>query len=389
MTAAARAPTRKPADTDAGGASVFLVTGTDQALVSNQARQIIARILPEDQRSLGLEEITPKSEKAEDAVGALKECLLAVSTGSFFSSTKVVWLRDAQFLKNARVTANEAYQEWMDRLLTLIKSGLPAGHHLIITASSVDGRSALAKLIAARGMAVTHDVEERPWKIEEAARGLASQLFKQMGFQPEPGAVEAFADRVGTDTGFALQEAEKLAVYLKGQPRVPVRAVEDIVCSLRSADALTLADRMTERRTADAIRLLRRLLDQGEEPIGLLTMLESRWRQLVLLRDAAERGWLRLDYGGPNWNGTGPEAAAILDSLDPRWDPRKGHPFRVKIMLDQSRQFSARELALGLRDFARVREQLVSGGALPDVRLELLVTRLTQPVRRARKTETP
>ena len=385
MTAAARASTRKPADTDAGGAAVFLITGTDQAVVTNQARQIIARILPEDQRALGLEEITPRSEKAEDAVAALKECLLAVSTGSFFSAAKVVWLRDAQFLKSARVTANEAYQEWMERLLAQIKSGLPAGHHLIITATAVDGRSALAKLIAARGMAVTHDMEERPWKIEEAARALAAQLFKQLGFQPEPGALEAFADRVGADTGFAVQEAEKLAVYLKGQPRVPVRAVEEIVSSLRGADAFTLTDRMTERRTAESIRLIRRLLDQGEEPIGLLTMMESRWRQLMLLRDAAERGWLRLEYGGPNWNGGGPEAAAILDSLDPRWDPRKGHPFRVKIMVEQSQQFTANELARGLRDFAQVREQLVSGGAMPDVRLELLVTRLTQPVRRTRK----
>lgn len=143
------------------------------------------------------------------------------------------------------------------------------------------------------------------------------------------------------------------------------------------------------RHTAEAVRTLRRLLDQGEEPIGLLMMLESRWRQLLLLRDAVERGWLHVrDFGGADWSGAGPEAAAILDALDARWDPRKTNPFRAKIMVEQSRNFSARELARGLRDFSRVREQIVSGGALPDVRLELLVIRLARPAARTRREAT-
>ena len=391
MTAATRAPARKPAGADAGSGAVpvYLITGTDDAAVLRQASSIIEKIIPGEQRALGLEEISPKGEKTEDAVAALKECLLAASTGSFFSSAKAVWLRDAKFLKNARISENAVYKDWMGRLLGLIKSGLPPGHHLIITAPAVDGRSALAKLVAARGMTATHDVESRPWKLEEAARDLALEALKSAGLQPEGRAIETFADRVGTDSGTAAQEAEKLATYLGGITRVSARDVEDIVSSTRGSDAFALADHLSMRHTAEAVRTLRRLLDQGEEPIGLLMMLESRWRQLLLLRDAVERGWLHVrDFGGADWSGAGPEAAAILDALDARWDPRKTNPFRAKIMVEQSRNFSARELARGLRDFSRVREQIVSGGALPDVRLELLVIRLARPAARTRREAT-
>ncbi|MBP7275367.1 MAG: DNA polymerase III subunit delta [Kiritimatiellae bacterium] len=389
MTAAARAPARKPsaaADTGTGAVAVYLITGTDDAAVTRQANSIIEKILPEDQRALGLEEIVPKGDKAEDAVAALKEIMLAASTGSFFSSAKVVWLRDAKFLKNSRITEHAAYKDWLGRLLGLIKTGLPSGHHLIITATAVDGRSALAKLIAARGMTATHDVESRPWKLEEAARDTALEALKRAGLRPDARAVETFADRVGADSGTAAQEAEKLATYLAGGSGPTARDVEDIVSSTRNSDAFALADHLSMRRTAEAVHVLRRLLDQGEDPIGLLMMLESRWRQLLILRDAVERGWLQVrDYGGTDWSGAGPEATAALDALDPRWDPRKTNPYRAKIMVDQSRNFSARELARGLRDLALVREQLVSGGALPDVRLELLVIRLARPAKRTRR----
>jgi DNA polymerase III delta subunit len=365
-------------------AQVFLLSGTDAYTIREQARALIARILPEAERALGLEEIAPAGEGADAAVAALRECLLSVTTGNVFSPRKLTWLRDAAFLKDRRIGAVEEVKDWVDRLTAQIKAGIPEGHFLLITTPGVDGRSALARACAARGLAEAHDLVSEPWKQDAAAQTAAGRAFAHFGLAPGPGALECFAQRVGADPGAAMQEAEKLSVYLGGGRTATALAVEAIVSAPREADFFTLTDRIAERNLPAALSTLRRLTEQSESPIGMIAILENRWRQMALLRDAEARGWLEKRGKTAEWRDLA-DAAEVLDAIGPSWDPRRIHPFRLGAMLEQARNYSPAELARGAVEIARVRERMVSGFPLQDLLMEVLVIRLTRPAGRPRR----
>jgi DNA polymerase III subunit delta len=365
-------------------AQVFLITGTDAYTVREQARALIARLLPEAERALALEEIAPAAENADAAVAALRECLLSVTTGNVFSPRKLTWLRDAQFLKDRRIGAAAEVKDWVDKLTAQIKAGLPDGHVLLITAAGVDGRSALAKACATRGLVEAHELVSEPWKQDAAAQAAAERAFARFGLTPGPGALSCFAQRVGADPGAAMQEAEKLALYLGDTRKATVEAVETIVSSPREADLFTLTDRIVERNLPGALSTLRRLTEQAESPIGMVSILETRWRQLTLLRDAAARGWLEARGKTAEWRDPD-AAAAVFDALGAAWDPRKIHPFRLGAMLTQATNFSLAELARGAVAIARARERMVSGFPMQELLMEVLVIRLTRPAARTRR----
>lgn len=360
------------------GISVYLLSGTDEYRVSAAARRVVDGLCPPAEQVFGVEEIAGQADNADQAAALLRRCLVAIQTLGFISNGKVVWLREAAFLKNQAVMRSAAVQQWIGELTDVIKRGLPAGHRLVISCPGVDGRSAFYKACDAAGMVVGFDIPEKSYLADKHAEMRAVEAFRAAGLRADGAAMVEFVRRVGPDTRTIHQETAKLACYLGDRKDVKAADVADVVSVYRESEVWDLADRVGERDLPGALAVFRRLIRQKEEPVRLVTGLETRFRELSFIRDAAERGWIRMAGSEGVWTA---EGAPVLDALG-GWDMRKMHKFRLGRLLEQARKYEPRELVRAGRETTKVREQVVAGFGSADLLVELLLLKLLAPVRR-------
>ncbi len=359
-----------------GRASVYLIHGSDDFLVSEAARRILDVLCPAADRAFGLDEVNAEAANGADAASALRQCLVAVRTVGFSQGRKVIWFRNATFLKNAVLNKAKEVQPWLAELTALIRAGLPEGHRLLITAPGVDGRSAFVKACKEAGEVQEYSVPARAYQARDSARDFARARFRDVGLKISPSILYPFVDRTGNDTRQIMSEIEKLSLYVGDQGTVTEEAVQTLVSVSRVSEGWDLADAVALRETGKALSLLRQLLFQKVHWAILMGGLESRFRELLILRECMDRGWVRQEGSNGVWQ-EGPEIDALLDGLDRKRDPRKMHPFRAGKMMEQARAFSVRGLQIRRRLILETRERMVSGFAEPEILLEFLVLRLS------------
>ena len=86
--------------------NVQFFCGNDEYLVGLNARKMVDKFCPAAEQSLSLEIIDGSASKIDDATFAIDSCIAAFRTVGLFGGKKVVWLRDASFLKNAVIMKN-------------------------------------------------------------------------------------------------------------------------------------------------------------------------------------------------------------------------------------------------------------------------------------------
>lgn len=353
---------------------VYLVYGTDEYLVSDAARRIVAALCPEEERVFGLEEVPGEAATIEEAVRALRQCLVAVRTVGFFGGRKTVWFRNVDFLKNTVLTGSKAVQPWLAELVALIRGGLPEGHRLLVTAPEVDGRSALVRACREAGEVQEYSVATKAYQRIGAARAQAQAFFTEAGLRLEGGALDVFLDRVGADTRIVASEVEKLRLYVGARKTVTPADVRAVASPHRVSEGWDLADAVGARDPAAALALVRQLLFQRVDWVVLMGGLEGRFRDLAVFRDCLDRGWVRMSGRQAQWRAEG-EAEALLGALGAR-DPRSYHPYRAGRLVEQADRFTAPEIEGRRRLILETRERMVSGTTAPEVLLEFLVLRL-------------
>jgi DNA polymerase III subunit delta len=356
---------------------VQFICGADDYLVSAKARAVIDKLLTPDERALSLETIDGSAETVDAALEALGQCMQAVLTLGFLGCRKVVWFKDVAFLTDNRTGRSEAVKARLSELTEVIKAGLPDGTTLVVTAPAVDKRYAFFKACKSGGTITEFAVSDKAYVNEREAAQRLRDLATKAGLSMDDEARTAFLERVGTETRLMVNELEKLALYVGDRGAVTRSDIEAVTSAAREAIAWDLADAVGKRDLRRALMLLRQLLFQRQNPISLIAGLESRVRDLLVYREALEKGWLRItdDRRDPPravWGGVPPEVEAAFGEHFKR-DPRSGHPYRIGLLAGQARSFSTRELRMFLRAVTRAHEKLVSSSVPPAILLELLL----------------
>jgi DNA polymerase-3 subunit delta len=88
------------------------------------------------------------------------------------------------------------------------------------------------------------------------------------------------AELAGTEMGVLDQELAKLAVYVGDTKAITREDVDRLVGRGRNADTWAIFEKIATGRPADALALLERLIDQGEDPLALLGAFSWQLRQL-------------------------------------------------------------------------------------------------------------
>ncbi|PKB79116.1 MAG: DNA polymerase III subunit delta [SAR202 cluster bacterium Io17-Chloro-G9] len=171
-----------------------------------------------------------------------------------------------------------------------------------------------------------------------------------------PAAIASLANLAGNDLRSLDHELEKLALYCWGRT-IEESDVTDLVFLAKEANIFATVDAMVEGRRAQALQLVRKLREDGQDPSYIIAMVERQLRMLALAWDA-------LNPGVNRQKANEKELAERLGTSS---------PFVVRKTMDQARKHSWQDIKWRYERLLEADLSIKQGRLEPDVALEMLV----------------
>ena len=286
------------AKTRSASTNVYAVLGSDEAEVKRVAAELATQLTPPETGDFGLEVIDGVAESAEQATARITSTIEALQTLPFFGSTKVVWLKNANFLGDTPISRAASVQAALEQLSDLVENGPGSDVIFLISATEVDKRRSFYKSLLK--LAETQifdrlDSSRSGW--EEEATEIVRGRAKKRKLQFDDAALDLFVLLTGGDTRQIENELEKIDIFLGKDRGVHADLVRELVPLSRAGVIFELSNALATRDLELALKLVRRLLDQGESAIGiLLVAILPTIRNLLLAKDLMERHRLPRPY---------------------------------------------------------------------------------------------
>jgi DNA polymerase-3 subunit delta len=308
-------------------ANIYTVVGSDEAEVKRAAAELAQKLVPNDAGDFGLEIIDGVADHADQAAARIRSAIEALQTLPFFGSTKVVWLKNANFLGDDIKARSSTVQSALEELSDLIESGLGDGVTLLISATEVDKRRSFYKTLVKRSELQVFDrLDSGRAGWEEEATEIVLGRAKKRKLEFDESALELFVLLTGGDTRQIENELEKIDIYCSSRvhpvrpggtpaksdtagkmpasptartavPRVTVEIVRELVPLSRAGVIFELGNALSVRDLELALMLVRRLLEQGEKALGiLLAAIIPTIRNLLLAKDLMEQHGIRRPH---------------------------------------------------------------------------------------------
>ncbi|CAN5718880.1 DNA polymerase III subunit delta [soil metagenome] len=272
----------------------------------------------------------PLAESSFDASASAADIVGALETPSLLGGRRLVVVRSAHSL-------NKEQTEALSRYLAS-----PAPHSVLVLIAS--GRSKLAEIVKKVGAVVALDAPRGRrlvgW-IRERARGHGMRIDDRAGW--------ALIDAVGGDLRDLDGALEQMSTGAAPGARIGAPEVRAFFPRLADERIYAFTDAVGDRRLAEAMTALRRLLEQGDEPLVILGAVTGQIRRLVLARSVADGG-----------------VRAVAEALGlPEWRAERLHR--------QARSYREEELASAMEALS-VADVDMKGGDLPaEIALERAV----------------
>lgn len=237
---------------------IYLLAGSEELLL----RRAAERILDELRAEAG------ELDLADVRAGELRDGALPdLRTGSLFGTPRAVLVRDAQDLPadTSRALLAELDNPSFEATVILLASGTGRMQKLARRVKELGGRVDVAP---------PRDWEERKWE------ALVAEEFRRRGRSAEPSAVTSVLAHAGTDVA-AIAEKVNQAAASAPAGAVTAAHVDAVVVGHGSRGSFAVADAMCDRRPAEALELLRGVLEGGDDPVMVLGALVYRLRSIV------------------------------------------------------------------------------------------------------------
>jgi DNA polymerase III subunit delta len=167
---------------------------------------------------------------------------------------------------------------------------------------------------------------------------------------------------IGRDLRLLDQEIDKLLTYAGGERPVTVEDVHGLVSRARETSIFDLVDCVGRRETARALQWLHYLLEQGEHPLQILTMLARQVRILIQVGELRKQGLVPQEIAGQ---------LAVA-------------PWMADKFVDQAQKFDVAQLEAAHRQLVETDWAIKTGKMEETLALDLLVVGLGQrPARRS------
>ena len=320
---------------------VYLVYGEETFLKEEAARRIREAVLGAD-----AEASSWNLSVVEGGACSLAEVLDSARDLPMFSTRRLVWVKDAERLRESDPEALRAYLE------------APAPSACILLTAGggkPDFRKAVFKALQ-RGARL---LEFEPLKGAAVGRWIRSRA-KDLGAQIDDEAALLLEMHAAPDLLRMDQEMRKALDFAAPSQRLTAAVLSETLGSAGAGSIFEFTERAGAGQTEEAVLLLRGLLSEGEEPPRLLFLLARHLRTLVLGHSLMQSGQQGRDL-----------AQAL--GIPP-------YPFLIDKIQKQIRAFPPHAGGPALRLVLTADRALKSGSGKPPAVLERLVLDLAREV---------
>jgi DNA polymerase-3 subunit delta len=222
---------------------------------------------------------------------------------------------------------------------------------LVFQATSLDQRR---KLTAALMKTCTLVVFDR--LSEDKAKRWIEEFLRRRGFLIEPMALGHLIGLVSTHLTRLVNELEKLMSY-SGGGTINNQMIGDLVPRAREHTSWELWDAIIERNRMRSLKLMERLLDDGNEPLVILGALAGLYRRMLAAKELMIRQ----------------RPTEEVNRATGRYG-RNAELFNARVL-----RTSREEIVHGLRRIAQVDNAIKSSEATPRLQMQYLIAELTLP----------
>lgn len=348
--------------TKAESAKIYAVVGSDEAEVKHVASELAEKLTPTGAGDFGLEVIDGAADNADQAAARIRSTIEALQTLPFFGSTKLVWLKNANFLGDDLKARSAAVQSALEELSELFESGIGSEVAFLISAADVDKRRGFYKtLVKHTEVQVFDRLDSGRAGWEEEATEIVQRRAKKRKLQFDADALDLFVLLTGGDTRQIDNELEKLDTFLGKDRLVHVDLVRELVPLSRAGVIFELSTALRTRNLELALTLVRRLLDHGESAIGiLLVAIVPTIRNLLLAKDLMERHRLRPPHSPFQFITAINRLPAKATEHLPRKKDGSINAYALGIAAQRAHQFETDQLIAAMRACLEANLQLVT-----------------------------
>ena len=381
------------AKTKAATGNIYAVVGSDESEVKRVAAELATRLMPPGAGDFGMEVIDGATDNAEQAAAQIRSTIEALQTLPFFGGSKLVWLKNANFLGDDQKARSTTVQSALEELSDLVAANLGPDVIFLISATEVDKRRSFYKSLVKRAdMQIFDRLDSSRSGWEEEATEIVRGRAKKRDLQFDDDALDLFVLLTGGDTRQIENELEKIDIFLGsstgilpvGQagvspaerpaakmatgptagtavPRVGVDLVRELVPLSRSGIIFELGSALAEGDLQLALTLVRRLLDQRESAIGiLLVAILPTIRNLLLAKDLMERHRLTRPHAPFQFISTINRLPTEATEHLPRKKDGSINAYPLGIAAQQAHRFETKQLIEGMQACLQANLQLVT-----------------------------
>jgi DNA polymerase-3 subunit delta len=323
----------------------ILLAGSDSYLRDLCRAKLVDAYVPEGTRDWGVRKFSAEDDDVAEILGQAQTMPMLAAQQVIFVSDVEAWERLGDDSRDSLV---KQLSEYLDN---------PAPFTvLVFEAAALDQRMRLAKMFAEKTVTVAVELSTDPAERARLAVPLSMEMAKELGATLEHDAAEELCDILNGELASIRTELEKLSAYAGERRKISRADVDLLVISARKYEVWDLAGMLAERKPAQALAFLDKLLRDGEAAPALLGALAWTFRKLL---EAQE-----LPAGANGWQAAG--------RLKMRSDA-------AEQAIRQSRKFPRSQLTRGLAALYEADSRLKSGGTSQRAIMEFLVTQLASP----------
>lgn len=217
----------------------------------------------------------------------IKSALAAAEQLPMMAARRVVRITDVR----VAATANrDTLKEHCEELLAAYLENPCESSVVVFIADELSGNRRLSRLLKEKTVAVDFA------RLDDAGlRKWAADRFRELGSEADAATIKYLIDTAGDDVRRLTNEVNKLSAAALPGTVVTKDLIDALVTNSRELSNFGLTDNLVAGRKAAALQILKKILDDGTEPLALLGLISSNYRRLLMASEMIARGDPRSD----------------------------------------------------------------------------------------------
>jgi len=238
-----------------------------------------------------------------------------------------------------------------ERLENTMKSSIPEGNHLIITAETVDKRKRLFRVISEIGVVLHFPQMKGETRQKNALMDAAKDLLSSTGKKLTTNAWMAIGKKTDFDLADSMGAIEKLIAYTGERMLIDDADVEEVVGKTKEDTVFDLTRAVVEKDLNTALLCLKELFYHGVNHLLILSMIAKEFRFLFHAKIFIRSGKLSSFHANSEYDvfqkSCYPlilEMTGDVEKKGSRGDLGSQHPYVIYNALKNSYRFSYEHL---------------------------------------------